>query len=61
MVAISQLNRWPKQRTDKPMLADLENQAALTASSCAPIPALVAGELMRSSERPMVWSLDERR
>lgn len=65
VVAISQLNRGPEQRTDKkPQVSDLRESGCMTANTRilrADNGAEVTfGELMATGERPLVWSLDER-
>ncbi|MGP4109693.1 replicative DNA helicase [Streptomyces sp. 4N509B] len=66
VVALSQLNRGPEQRTDKkPMVSDLRESGCVTAGTRvlrADTGAEVSiGELLRSGERDVpVWSVDER-
>ncbi len=64
VIAISQLNRGPEQRTDKrPQVSDLRESGCMTANTRilrADNGAEVTfGELMATGERPLVWSLDE--
>ncbi|GAA0942029.1 replicative DNA helicase [Virgisporangium aurantiacum] len=66
VVAVSQLNRGPEQRTDKrPQLSDLRESGCLTASTrvvrADTNAEVTLGDLLASGERDVpIWALDER-